>query len=300
MIRAALTAFALCLPAPAAAQPLEGTWLGFGATAILLGFTVPVVEELTITGDLASQRGWTVVDPAACTGLPDQPPACAGAVDLGGVRLVMTDGARLSARPEGVQTNPHVFAADADYWPQFRLAGHDWLIRTAPDALVLTREAQVGDDTLTIERLYLRAPAGTGAALFDYLTAMGLSIGRAICGLQAIHADPPVWTVFVDHLHRLAPVTADLAAIDRLPTRPRAVHLRRMTLMRGPEEMGELAGFVDDIPETARQAWLDHVAWVEAGSPAPEGLVTLPMLGFPAAPATLARAEACLEYFGAY
>jgi hypothetical protein len=298
MLRPALTALALP-SAPATAQGLEGTWLGFGATAILLGFTVPVIEELTVEGDLARQRGWTTVDPAACTGGTDQPPACAGAVEIGAVRL-LSDKARLSAVPEGVQTIPYAHPGDAGFWPLFRLAGHDWLVRSGDDAAVLSRDAVIEGEPLTIERVYLRAPAGTGGQLFDYLIAMEVSVSRSLCGLQAIHADPVAWPAFLAQLQALAPVTADPGQIRRLPTRPRAVSLRAMTLMRGAEAMGDLAGFVEDIPEAARQAWLDHLAWVQAGAQPPPGLVTVPHLPFPAAPETAARAAACLEYFEIY
>ena len=298
MLRPALTALAL-VSSPAAAQTMEGTWLGFGATLVLLGYTVPVLEELTVEGDLARQRGWTTVDPAACTGGPDQPPACAGAVDIGTVRLVVDDRG-LTAVPEGVQTTPYTHPTDVGFWPVVRLAGQDWRVRSGDDMFVLSRVGVVEGERLNIERVYLRAPAGTGGQLFDYLMAMEMSVSRSLCGLQALHADPVAWPAFLAQLQALAPVTADLGQIWRLPSRPRAVSLRAMTLMRGPEAMGDLAGFVDDIPEAARQAWLDHLAWVRAGAEAPAGLVTLPHPPFPVAPETAARATACHEYFENY
>ena len=298
MLRPALTALAL-LTAPASGQTLEGTWLGFGATAILQGITTPLLEELTVEGDLGRQRGWTWVDSATCTGGPDQPPACAGAVDLGSVRLE-TDKGRLTARPEGVQTNPYSHPTDAGLWPVFQLAGQDWLVRPGDDTMVLAREIAFEGEPLTIERVYLRAPAGTAGQLDDYLRASDLSIARALCAVQALHADPDGWAAFLAHLQAVAPVTADLGAIMRLPSRPRAVQMRAMTLMQGPEGLGDLAGFVEDIPEAARQAWLDHLAWVRAGAQPPPGLVTLPHLPFAAAPETAARAAACLEYFDIY
>lgn len=300
MIRPALLALALASPAAAqqAGPPeLQGEWLGFAVSAILTGLVVPVVEELSITGATATQRGWTVpLDPADCTGAPAQPAACAPPIELGTVRLTLAKG-RLRADPADDQPNPYPHPTDAARWPLVALAGHDWQVRAGATTLVLSREAQVEGEPVTLDRLYVSAPAGTAGQLFAYLQATDLSVSRAICGVQALQHDPEGWRAFLDRLALVAPVTAELARLGRRAGLGREDRLRMMTLREGPQALGDLAADVSDIPEAARAAWLDHLAWLRAGHPAPPGQGVIAALGWPAAPETVERAESCLEYY---
>lgn len=300
MIRPALLALALATPAaaqPAGPPELQGDWLGFAATAILLGLVVPVVEELSVTGDTARQRGWTVpYDPADCTGAPGQPAACAPPIELGTVRLTLAKG-RLGVAGQGHPPNPYPHPTDAALWPLVALAGHDWQVRAGAATVVLSREAQVEGEPVTLDRLYVRAPAGTAGRLFDYLQATELPISRAICGVQALQDDPAAWDGFLAHLFRLAPVSAEIARLGRMASPGLDDRRRVLTLLRGPEGAGDWRADVSDIPEAARAAWLDHLAWLRAGHPPPPGQGVIVALAWPAAPDAVARAEACLEYY---
>jgi hypothetical protein len=300
MIRSALLAIALASPAAAqtAAPPdLQGEWMGFAASAILLGLVVPVIEELSVAGATATQRGWTVpMDPADCTGAPTQPAGCAPPIELGTVRLALAKGL-LEVAPAGEQPNPYPHPTDAARWPLVALAGHGWQVRAGATTLVLSREAEVEGEAITLDRLYVRAPAGAAGWLFDYLQANELSVGRAICGVQALQDDPADWHAFVDRLALLAPVTAELARLGRGTGLGREDRLRLMTLREGPQVLGEMATDVSDIPEAARVAWLDHLAWLRAGAAPAPGQGVIAALGWQAAPDVAERAEACLEYY---
>lgn len=304
MIRPALLALALASPAAAqqAGPPeLQGAWLGFAASAILTGLVVPVVEELSVTGATATQRGWTVpLDPAACTGAPGQPAACAPPIELGAVGLTLAKG-RLRADPAGDQPNPYPHPTDAARWPLVALAGHDWQVRAGATILVLSREAEVEGQPVTLDRLYVRAPAGSGGWLFDYLQTSDLSVSQAICGVLALQDDPADWRAFLDRLALLAPVTAELVRLGRGAGQGagqgREARLRFMTLREGSAVLGDMAADVSDIPEAARAAWLDHLAWLRAGAAPGPGQGVIAALAWPAAPEAVARAEACLEYY---
>lgn len=290
------------LPQPSRAQPssLDGDWLGFAMTAIHLGILVPVVEELTIRDGRAEQHGWThPLTDRGCTGTADDPPACTPPVPLGRVILSLK-GQVLTPRPDGAQTNPYTHPTDAGYWPLFQLAGHDWHLRGDDRRLILARELEAEGEVLTVERIYLRAPAGAAGMVFDYLHAAQLSIGRATCGLDALHDSPPDWDSFWALLARVHPVTSEIRRINLQAERSRDETLLRLLLERGPDAVAGHPVDAAHIPEAARAAWLDHAAGLARGIEPGPGRAVIDSLGF-AAPAEVAeRAAACVEYFMSY
>jgi len=292
----ALAAVVLLPPLPATGQPkLQGDWLGFAATAINLGLVVPVMEQLQIRGDLAQQQGWTVpLTQQGCTGTDADPPACAPPVPLGAVVLTL-QGDRVAAVPDGPQGNPYTHPVDSALWPLVGLAGHDWLLRGDDRRVILSREAVIEGEPLTLERIYYRAPPGTAGQLFDYLFTAELSIARAVCGIDALHDSPADWDAFLAHVARLHPVTAELRRIAQMAQRSRDDQLRALTLRHGPQALGDSAADVSDLPESARTAWLDFAA--NQRDAADRGPDWLDSLAFDATPELAERASACIAYF---
>jgi len=290
------------LPQTSRAQPasLDGDWLGFAMTAIHLGILVPVIEDLRVQDGHADQYGWThPMTDRGCTGTADDPPACAPPVPLGRV-ILSRKGQVLTPRPDGAQTNPYTHPTDAGYWPLFQLAGHEWHLRGDDRRLILARELEAEGEVLTVERVYLRAPAGAAGQLFDYLYAAQLSIARATCGLDALHDSPSDWDSFWALLAQVHPVTAQIRRISQQAERSRDETLLRLFLERGPDAVAGYPVDAGHIPEAARAAWLDHAAGLRQGIAPGPGQVVIDSLGI-AAPAEIAdRAAACIEYFLSY
>lgn len=293
---AALTlALALsAVPATGQVRPADGDWMGFATTAILMGLVIPVVEHLHLEGGHIAQRGWTVpMTDAPCTAAPaDCPPP----VNLGDARL-QDAGDLLRILPEGPQTNPYDHPTDAAYWNLIALAGHDWAVRGNDAMMVLSRPAVAEGEPVTLERVYVRAPADAAGWLFDYLLAAELSVGRSVCGVMALQDAPQDWARFLDLIATMAPVTAEIRQLSRPPGAGRAARLRYLTLLRGPAILGDRAADVSDLPQAARAAWLDHHAWLAAGAVPEPGLHLVEPLGFQADRGSADRARACEEYF---
>jgi hypothetical protein len=291
MIRVACLALALAAPAAAQTALPDGDWMGFPVTAIGAGLVVPIYEHLSVTGDTASQRAWTVpVTASGCTGAPTDPPACAPPVALGALRLA-GDGDRVSVQPEGAQITPYDHPTDARLWPDVALAGWDWQVRGDDRRMILSREAVIEGERLTLERLYLRADPDVPGLLFDVLFVRQMSLGRAICGIDALHGDLLRWRGFVDDLRVMAPVLAELRRIDQM-ARAREDQLRALTLRRGPEVLGAAAADVSDLPEGARVAVL---ALLNPAPMAKDG-PRLATLDWPAPPDLLQAEANCLAY----
>lgn len=295
--RAAALTLALTLaiaPAGAQVRPADGDWLGFATTAILMGLVIPVVEHLHIDGDRIQQRGWTVpMTDAPCTAAPAE---CPPPVTLGAGRLEAA-GEALRVVAEGPQTNPYDHPTDAARWNLIALAGHDWAVRGGDTMMILSRPATAEGEPVTLERVYVRAPADAAGWLFDYLLAAELSVGRSVCGVMALQDAPLDWARFLDLIAAMAPVTAEIRHLSRPPGAGRTARLRYLTLLRGPAVLGDRAADVSDVPEGARSAWLAHHAWLAAGAEPEPGLHLVEPLGFQADQGSAERARACEEYF---
>lgn len=293
MIRIALLTLAIANPVHAQITVPDGAWMGFPVTAIGAGLIVPVYEHLSINADGAGQRAWSVpLTEAGCAGAPSDPPACDPPVRMGAVRLTaQKDG--ITVRAEGSQINPFTHPTDAGLWPSVALAGWNWRLRGDDRRMILSREALVEGEPLTLERLYLRAEADVPGLLFDYLFVREMSLGQGICGIDALHGDPLRWRGLVDDLRVMAPVLAELRRIDQMAQRPRADLLRALTLRQGPEALGADAADVSDLPQDARAA----VLMLRLGqAPQPSDSPRLATLDWPA-PADLVQAEGnCLAY----
>lgn len=314
---------AICVslvPAPLAAEPrsIEGNWLGFPVTGVMLGVIVPVIEELEVVGSEGRQRLWSSAA-FGCSGTADDPPVCAPPVSLGVVRLEQS-GDRLSVQPEGVIELPFDLP-EAEIWPLFQLADYDWLVRGDEGRLILSRDlrrepisifdpapepemppilADIVDYLVeaapTLERIYLRAPAGMAGWVFDYLVAAQLRVGGVICALDALHRSPADWDAFADHVAVLHPVTAELRRLQTLAGPDAAAAARLDALRTGPPDATEIA----DLPATAREAWFDHAALRHGEVTPPPGQTQLSALGILASEAVADRAQACEDHFKAF
>jgi hypothetical protein len=296
----ALACVAPLIHAPAAAQPtaLQGDWLGVATTGISLGLMVPAYEHLAVHGDRAMQRAWAYPDTpgGGCTDTPADPPACAPPVVLGAAVLEAgrakggADG--LTVRAEGPQASPFTHPTDAAIWPEMALAGHDWQLRGDDRRVILSREAMIEGVSVTLERRYYRMGPDTAGHLWSYIRGRDVSQGRTICEIDALHADPALWAVFEAEVATMAPVTAELHRLANLATRSRDQQLRYLTLLYGPEVVGDQAADVSDLPEAARVLWLAPRGPAET---APGGAL-LEGLGLSVPPDLARRAAACIEY----
>jgi hypothetical protein len=273
---------------------LQGDWLGVPATGIFLGVMVPVYEHLSVRGDLSMQRAWTVpVTEGGCTATPADPPACAPPVPLGTARLQGAKaGVGLSVRAEGPQANPFSHPVDAAIWPAIALAGHDWQLRGNDRRVILSRPAVVEGEPVTLERWYLRMGPDAPGHLWAFLRLRHASLGRSLCEIDVLHADPARWAVLEADLATMAPVTAELQHLADLATRSRDQQRRYLTLLHGPAALGDQAADVSDLPEAARALWLARGGPAE---PAP-GEALLDGLGLGVPPDMARRVAACIEY----
>lgn len=298
-LRLCLFAALALTPLKAQAGELDGDWLGVPLTPILIGAMVPVFEHLRIAGDSATSRGWTVPMTRARCGGETDPPACAPPVGIGAVRIDRPEADRpelLRMERDGPQTNPMTHPDDVLAWLQSALAGFDWLARGGDRMLVLSREAVIGGEPVTLERVYLRAGPDTAGHVFDYLRATDLSLGRAVCALMAVHELPELWDGFTDRIAAIAPVTAELRRWMHLSAPERADTLRMLTLRQGPEALGAQAADVSDIPEAARAAWLAMRERAAGQGGSGDDLLNLSALGLDAPEQVAARAQACIDY----
>jgi hypothetical protein len=287
----------MALPVPAAARNLDGDWLGFAVTAIHLGFMVPVFEQMTVRNGRADQIGWTFQSPEwGCTGTRQDARACAQPVPLGAVVLTQ-QGDRIDAQPDGPQSNPYSHPTDAGFWPVFRLAGYDWHLRGNDIRLILSRVHEVEGETLTLERMYLRAPPGAAGMAFDYLLAADLSVSRAVCGLVALQDSPADWAAFWEVQARVHPVTAEIRRISLLEA-PSREDIALLILLRDGNDPGNADA--SQIPAAARAAWLETIAVIRQGIAPDPHRALIESLRFPAQAEIARRADACIEYFYSY